>query len=95
MEPHWMFSEYDLKYITDTTSDFTELTGIHMYGKDGFTEEFKEEVKILKRIKLDRQQSNVLHNLTRGLETEKQYSAAVKGWMDEQPEIVNQWLGKN
>ena len=38
-----MFSEYDLKYITDTTSDFTELTGIHMYGKDGFTEEFKEE----------------------------------------------------
>ena len=95
MEPHWMFSEYDSKYITDTTSDFMELTGIHMYGKDGFTEEFKEEVKILKRIKLDRQQSNVLHNLTRGLETDKQYSAAVKGWIDEQPEIVNQWLGKN
>jgi len=74
-----MFSEYDIKYITDTTGNFTELTGIHMYGKEGFTEEFKEEVKILKRIKLNRAQSNLLHKLTRGMDTEKQYSVAVKG----------------
>ncbi len=94
-EPQWMFSEYDLKYITYTTNNFKVLTGIHMYGKEGFSKEFSEENKILKRNKLNRAQSNLLHKLTRGLHTEKQSSVAVKGWMDEQSETVNRWLGKN
>lgn len=45
--PHWMFSEYDLKYLEDPKGTMGDVESIHTIARLGFEEEMPDAYKIL------------------------------------------------
>jgi ABC-type proline/glycine betaine transport systems, periplasmic components len=87
--PHWMFSRYELKYLTDPKKSFGEAEGLHILGNKDFTQKQTAIAAMLKKFKLNDQQIGSLENLiNQGLSPQD----AAKKWVDENRNLVNSWL---
>ncbi|MDQ7093303.1 glycine betaine ABC transporter substrate-binding protein [Desulfosporosinus sp. PR] len=87
--PHWMFSKYDLKYLTDPKKDFGSSEGLHVLANKDFTLKQPAVAAMLKKFKLNDQQIGTLEDLiNQGLSPQD----AAKKWISTNQTVVNSWL---
>ncbi len=86
--PHWMFAEYDLKYLEDPKKAFGEEEFLHVLANKKFGETHNDIITMLSNFKMNDSQIGALEKLINdGLEPE----LAAQQWVDENKEIVDSW----
>jgi glycine betaine/proline transport system substrate-binding protein len=86
--PHWMFSKYELKYLTDPKKTYGEAEGLHILANKEFAKTQPSIAAMLKKFKLNDQQIGSLEGLiNQGLSPQD----AAKKWINENNSLVNSW----
>jgi len=87
--PHWMFSKYELKYLSDPKKAFGAAEGLHILANKEFTQKQPSIAAMLKNFKLNDQQIGSLESLiNQGLLPQD----AAKKWIAENTSLVNSWM---
>ncbi|MDP4128173.1 MAG: glycine betaine ABC transporter substrate-binding protein [Bacillota bacterium] len=87
--PHWMFSKYELKYLSDPKKAFGAAEGLHSLANKEFTQKQPAIAAMLKKFKLNDQQIGSLEGLiNQGLAPQD----AAKKWVEENKSLVNSWI---
>lgn len=87
--PHWVFSEYDLKYLEDPKKVYGEADDIYFMTRKGFEDEYPEVVKWLNNWKMDDDSLGELMAI--GQELDDPVEAA-KQWIEENRDLVDEWM---
>ncbi|KAB7705959.1 glycine/betaine ABC transporter [Bacillus aerolatus] len=86
--PHWMFAEYDLKYLEDPKGSYGEAEEIHTIARLGLKEDLPEAYQVLDQFKWeDADMSAVMVDIQNG---DKPEEAAGK-WIEENADKVSEW----
>lgn len=85
--PHWMFSEFDLKYLEDPNESFGGAEVIHTFVREGFEQDFPGAFKIVDAFEwTSADMEQVMSDaLTDGFEV------AAATWIEQNKDIVAQW----
>lgn len=87
--PHWMFSKYELKYLSDPKNTFGSAEGLHILANKEFSQKQPAIAVMLKKFKLNDQQIGTLEGLiNQGLSPQD----AAKKWIQDNKALVNSWL---
>lgn len=87
--PHWMFSKYELKYLSDPKKTFGEAEGLHILANKEFSQKQPAIGAMMKKFKLNDQQLGSLESLlNQGLLPQE----AAKKWIQDNKSLVNSWL---
>lgn len=87
--PHWMFSDFDLKYLDDPNGDYGEEEEVHLLANAEFAEANPELISILKNFRMDDNQLGSLEKLINdGMDPE---DAAVQ-WSEDNQAIIDEWI---
>ena len=87
--PHWMFSKYELKYLSDPKNAFGSAEGLHILANKEFSQKQPAIAVMLKKFKLNDQQIGNLEGLiNQGLSPQN----AAKKWIQENRTLVNSWI---
>ncbi|WP_027965880.1 glycine betaine ABC transporter substrate-binding protein [Halomonas halocynthiae] len=90
--PHWMFARWDLKFLEDPKAIYGGEEQIHTFTRKGLKEDMPEAYEILSNFKWNTEQmGEVMLMQEAGGDP---YEAARK-WVDENQDIVQEWLPKN
>ncbi|HLL33938.1 MAG TPA: glycine betaine ABC transporter substrate-binding protein, partial [Streptomyces sp.] len=88
--PHWAYSDYDLKKLTDPKGAWGEGDGVHTLSRKGFATENPEVGRWLKDFSMTEQQLTGLESQItkagRGGEQD-----AVRAWLKRNPGLVDRW----
>lgn len=90
--PHWMFAEYDLKYLDDPKKSYGEAEEIHTLGRPGFSEDFPRVAEWMRNFSMDDQQLGTLEAYinNEGMDPKE----AAEKWIGENRDVVDGWLGR-
>lgn len=87
--PHWMFAQYDLKYLEDPKLSYGEAEQIHTLANKEFTAEQPEVAEMLKKFSMSDTQIGSLEALiVDGMDPLE----AAKQWAEENKDVVNSWV---
>lgn len=89
--PHWMFNEFDLKFIVDSKNIFGGVETINTITSKEFAEEHAEVHTFLSKFSLNSQQLNELILL---MEDSSDKDEAAQKWIEGNKDLVNTWLNK-
>ena len=90
-QPHWTFARMDLKFLDDPENVYGEGDNIALVARNGFSEDRPDVYEILERYEMDISDiESIMLDLDQGMDQEE---AAAK-WIENNPEKVNEWLGK-
>lgn len=87
--PHWVFAEYDLKYLEDPKTVFGEADDIYFMTRTGFEDDYPEIVQWMNNWDMDDDSLGSLMGL--GEELGDPLEAA-KQWIEENRELVDEWM---
>ena len=87
--PHWVFAEYDLKYLEDPRTVFGEADDIYYMTRTGFEEDYPEVVQWMNNWKMDDDSLGSLMAL--GEELGDPIEAA-KQWIEDNRDLVEEWM---
>ncbi len=87
--PHWVFNEYDLKYLKDPEKVYGEPDTIYYVTRKGFKREYPEIVTWLNRWEMD---DETLGELIKNMEEVDSPEHAVEQWLENHRDRVNEWL---
>lgn len=89
--PHWMFTEWDLKYLEDPET-LGEAEEIHVMMNKEFAANNQEITTWLENFRMSEEQLGVLESyiFNEGMNEEE----AAKRWIEENRAVVDGWLGK-
>jgi glycine betaine/proline transport system substrate-binding protein len=89
--PHWMFGKYDIRYIEDPKSSLGEAEHVDVLARKGFKEDNPAVAEFLSRMKLP------IDDLQAGMfaAQETSYEEAVAKYIEDHPDQVKAWLGKD
>ncbi|WP_421384910.1 glycine betaine ABC transporter substrate-binding protein [Bacillus salacetis] len=87
--PHWAFSEYDLKYLEDPKKVYGEADDIYYMTRKGFEEDHPEVIKWMNNWKMD---DDSLGSLMATIKDAGDPAEGAKTWIEENREMVDQWL---
>lgn len=87
--PHWVFSEYDLKFLEDPKNTYGGAEKIYHATRHGFEEDYPEVSEWLKNWKMDDQQIGELINY---VENANDPLEGAKKWIEENQELVDEWV---
>ncbi len=87
--PHWIFSEYDLKYLEDPKLVYGEGDDSYFATRVGFEDDHPEVVQWMNNWKMDDDSLGEL--MTLGLELGDPLEAA-KQWIEENRDLVDEWI---
>lgn len=87
--PHWVFAEYDLKYLDDPKLVYGEGDDSYYATRVGFEDDYPEVVQWMNNWKMDDDAIGELMSL--GLELGDPLEAA-KQWIEENRELVDEWM---
>lgn len=87
--PHWVFSEYDLKFLDDPKNIYGGVEKIHHATRHGFEEDFEEVDQWFKNWKMDDAQIGDLISYIE--DAEKPIDGAEK-WVEDNRDLVNEWI---
>lgn len=87
--PHWVFSKYDLKFLEDPQKTFGGVEKIHHATRHGFEEDYPKVSEWFKNWKMNDQQIGQLIDYVES--AEKPLDGAKK-WIDENQELVDEWV---
>ncbi|WP_100401892.1 glycine betaine ABC transporter substrate-binding protein [Bacillus sp. FJAT-42315] len=86
--PHWMFSEYDLKYLEDPKGSYGGAEEIHSIGRVGLKEDMPQAYQVLQQFKWeDADMGAVMVDIQKG---DKPEEAAAK-WVEANKDKVDAW----
>ncbi len=87
--PHWMFAQYDLKYLADPEMSYGEAEQIHMLANKEFTAASPEVAEMLKKFSMSDAQIGSLEALiVDGMDPLE----AAKKWKSENEDVVSNWI---
>ncbi|MBH0231525.1 glycine betaine ABC transporter substrate-binding protein [Halobacillus yeomjeoni] len=87
--PHWVFSEYDLKFLEDPQKTFGGVEKIHHATRHGFDEDYSDVSQWLKNWKMTDQQIGELINY---VENSEEPIDGAKKWVEENEELIGEWV---
>lgn len=87
--PHWMFSEYDLKFLEDPLKTMGDQEQIVSFAREGLEEDMPEAFQVIDNFNwtLEDMQS-VMHELSEGVPAK----VAARNWIEANPEKVASWV---
>lgn len=87
--PHWMFQEYDLKYLEDPQGIFGEGETINTMVRQGLQDDMPEAYQILDNFFWEvEDMESVMAEINDGADPQ----TAAQAWIEENQETVDQWL---
>lgn len=87
--PHWMFQEYDLKYLEDPQGVFGEGETINTMVRQGLQDDMPEAYQILDNFYWEvADMESVMAEINDGADPQ----TAAQAWIEENQETVDQWL---
>ncbi|SHE93656.1 glycine betaine/proline transport system substrate-binding protein [Modicisalibacter ilicicola DSM 19980] len=91
--PHWMFARWDLKYLDDPENVYGGAEQIHTIAREGLQEDMPEAYTILDNFNWTSEELGevMLMNQEEGSDP---YENA-KAWVEENQEMVQEWMGKS
>jgi len=87
--PHWAFSKWDLKYLTDPKGDFGKSEHIQTEANMNWAKTHSQPISWLKNFKLNPKQ---LGSLELDLNSSSDKTAGVKKWIKDNQNTVNSWF---
>jgi glycine betaine/proline transport system substrate-binding protein len=87
--PHWMFAEYDLKYLDDPKGEYGESEEIHTLANKEFSTQQPEVAAMLKNFSMSDQQIGSLEALINEGMTPTE---AAQQWIEENQDVVDSWI---
>ena len=87
--PHWMFAEYELKYLDDPMGEYGESEEIHTLANKEFSTQQPEVAAMLKNFSMSDQQIGSLEALINGGMTPAE---AAEQWISENQDVVDGWI---
>ena len=87
--PHWKWFSFDLKFLKDPKGVYGKPDSIKTLGRPGIKEDYSKATKILQKYKLNNQQ---LGQLIKMAKDAKDLEKAAAKYVDQNKELVNQWL---
>lgn len=87
--PHWMFQEYDLKYLTDSKKTFGDDEIIHTMTRKDFKIDAPEANKILDNFNWTKAD---IESVMKEINDGKSPKDAAKTWVEANKEKVSEWL---
>lgn len=86
--PHWMFSQYDLKYLEDSKGSFGEAENINTIARLGLEADMPEAYQVLDNFYWDgADMENVMVQINEGGEPEE----VAREWVDNNTDKVSVW----
>ncbi|WP_236838920.1 glycine betaine ABC transporter substrate-binding protein [Caldalkalibacillus salinus] len=86
--PHWVFSEYDLKYLEDPNLVYGEPDDIYYATRQGFAEDHPEVVEWMNNWKMDDDTLGELMTMI----NESSPEEGARTWIEENRDLVDQWI---
>ncbi|WP_088036177.1 glycine betaine ABC transporter substrate-binding protein [Evansella clarkii] len=87
--PHWVFSDFDLKFLDDPKNTFGETEKIHHATRLGFEDDYPEVSEWFNNWKMDDQEIAELINYVEGAEDPLDGAAE---WIDENQDLIGEWV---
>ena len=87
--PHWMFSDFKLKFLNDPKNTFGKTETIESIATKGFSQKQPFAAELLKNIKLDTKQLASLISKFNKIQNEGE---AAERWISENQELIDSWL---
>ena len=87
--PHWMFSDFKLKFLNDPKNTFGKTETIESIATKGFSQKQPFAAELLKNIKLDTKQLASLISKFNKIQNEGE---AAESWISENQELIDSWL---
>ena len=87
--PHWVFNEYKLKYLTDPKKVYGEPDTIYYVTRKGFKDEYPEVINWMDQWEMD---DGTLGELIKNMEDMDSPEQAVQEWLKNHREQVNKWI---
>lgn len=89
--PHWMFVKWDLKYLDDPKNVYGGTEHITTFTRTGFKEDYPVLYEFLERFNWkSSDMESIMLDVSEGMDIED----AASKWIKNNPEPVNEWLGK-
>lgn len=87
--PHWMFADYDLKFLEDPLNAMGEIEEIRTFTRDGFDEDMPEVYQVLDNFHWTvEDMQSVMLDMSEGLDPK----TAARNWIESNPEKVAEWI---
>lgn len=90
--PHWMFAEWDLKYLDDPRGVFGSEQAIHTVARRGLVDDMPEVHALLDRFEWKAEDVQQVMRWNHAQEAEP--DATARRWLDENPEKVRAWTAE-
>lgn len=87
--PHWVFSQFDLKFLEEPQNTFGGVEKIHHATRQGFEEENPEVSEWLKNWKMDDKQIGELIDY---VENADEPLAGAEKWVGENEKLIGEWV---
>lgn len=88
--PHWAYSAFALKDLTDTKGALGDAEGLHSYSRTGFDTDYAEVNAWMKNFSMDTETLDTLQEAMFGSGADaSDYPEIVAKWMDENREFVD------
>lgn len=91
--PHWKFARWDLKYLDDPKNIFGGAEQIHTIVRQGMEEDMPEAYAILDRFEWTPEQMGEVMLMNQEEDSDPYENA--QQWVEENQDIVNEWLGES
>jgi glycine betaine/proline transport system substrate-binding protein len=89
--PHWKFVTWDLKYLDDPKNIYGGIEHISTFTRTGFKEDYPELYEFLERYHWE---SSDMESIMLEVNDGKDVEVAASEWIKNNPDLVNEWLGK-
>lgn len=87
--PHWIFSEYDLKFLEDPENIYGGVEKIHHATRTDFADEYPNVSEYFKNWKMDDEQIGELINY---VENADEPIEGAREWVDENQDLIDEWV---
>ncbi|MBN8235626.1 glycine betaine ABC transporter substrate-binding protein [Halobacillus kuroshimensis] len=87
--PHWIFSEYDLKFLEDPKNTYGGVEKIHHATRLAFDEDYPEVSGWLKNWKMNDQQ---IGKLITYVEDSEEPADGAEKWVEENQDLIDKWI---
>ncbi|MGP4072872.1 glycine betaine ABC transporter substrate-binding protein [Piscibacillus sp. B03] len=87
--PHWIFSEYDLKFLEDPENIYGGVEKIHHATRTDFADEYPNVSEYFKNWKMDDEQIGELINY---VENADEPIEGAREWVEENQDLIDEWV---
>lgn len=87
--PHWLFSDYDLKYLDDPKNVFGDAGDLYYMSRQGFRDDHPEVIEWLNNWQMDDDTLGALMSVINDVEDEEE---GAQKWVKDNRDLVNEWI---